>query len=103
MFHKNIKKANNWLHKTFSRQKVNDAAGFFHKKLDAAKESYNRLKEGFNNTETGRKLIKAVENNPLAEGVSLLYAGASDLVKGVQDGTEPRPRVNKAVDGFIEG
>ena len=103
MFQKNIKSANNWLHKTFSRNKVHGTAAFFHKKLDAAKESYNRLKEGFSGTETGRKLIKAVESNPLAEGVSLLYAGAHDVVKGLEDGTKAKPRANKAVDAFLEG
>jgi len=53
-------------------------------------------------TETGRKLVKAVEHNPLAEGVSLLYAGAHDLSKGVEDGTDGKPRRNREVDAFIE-
>ena len=102
MFHKNIKRANKWLHKTFSRHNVNGAASYFHKKLDGVKESYNHLKEGLMDTETGRKLVQAVESNPLAEGVSLLYAGAHDLSKGVEDGTATKQRSTKAVNSFIE-
>jgi len=102
MFHKNIKRANKWLHKTLSRRAIHGAASYFHKKLHDVKESYNHLKEGLMDTETGRKLVKAVEHNPLAEGVSLLYAGAHDLSKGVEDGTDGKPRRNREVDAFIE-
>ena len=87
MFQKNIKKANRWLHKTFSQRNVNRVAGYAHKKLDELKANYNKLKEGLEESETGKKLVDFVEQNPLAKLTSTLFAGASDLTKGVEIGT----------------
>jgi len=66
MFQKNIRKANRWLHKTFSQKNVNRVAGYAHKKLDELKTNYNRLKQGLEESETG----------------------ASDLATGIEKGTE---------------
>ena len=88
MFQKNIKKANRWLHKTFSQKNVNRVAGFAHKKLDELKTNYNKLKQGLEESETGKKLVDFVEQNPLAKLTSTLFAGASDLATGIEKGTE---------------
>jgi len=69
MFQKNIRKANRWLHKTFSQKNVNRVAGYAHKKLDELKTNYNKLKQGLEESETG----------------------ASDLAAGVEAGTEKDP------------
>ena len=87
MFQKNIKRANKWLHKTFSQRNVNRVAGYAHKKLDELKANYNKLKEGLEESETGKKWVDFVEQNPLAKLTSTLFAGASDPTKGVEIGT----------------
>ena len=101
MFHKNIKRASKWLHKNLSNKAIHGAASFLHKRLDNVKASYNKLKQGLQDTDTGKLLVDAVESNPLALGVKALYAGAHDISKGVSDGTASRP--TRAVDAFIEG
>jgi len=100
MFHKNIKRASKWLHKNLSNKAIHGAASFLHKKLDGVKTSYNKLKQGLQDTDTGKLLVSAVESNPLALGVKALYAGAHDISRGVSEGTASRP--TRAIDEFIE-